>query len=107
MSKEMSVQINANVMWQATYDPEAGSWIGVCPDLNLNAVGDSYGQLLECAVDAMQLLFEDLLAEHELEAFRRRHGWALAEEVGAEQEQVRFDVPFSVERVTPQAMALA
>lgn len=64
-----------NVIWQGAYDPESQMWIGVCKALNLNALGETWSELQECANDAMATLFVDLFVTGELAAFLRENGW--------------------------------
>jgi len=51
------VHIQAEITWQMARDPSGTTWIGVCPALNLNARGDTWGDVLDRANDATQLLF--------------------------------------------------
>jgi len=91
------VQIRANVPWQAFRDEATGRWYAVCRPLNLNAVGDSWTDMLETAADAIDVLFRSLMREGELERFLRRNGWAPLQQLPTEG-RVQFDVPFTVEQ---------
>lgn len=93
------VQIEAkNLVWQAHQDPQTGTWVGVCKALNLNAAGDTWAELQECANEAMSLLFADLLEEGELADFLHRNGWRLKTPLPKPGVQPRFDVPFDWNR---------
>ena len=100
------VQIQAKIVWQLAQDPESKVWIGVCPDLNLNAEGDTFPDVLACAGDAMKLLFQDLFEENELDTYLQRRGWRRQGDPvpGA---KVRFDTPFDFTRVPIGAIATA
>ena len=99
------VYIDASVAWHVGHDPERGRWYGVCPDLNLNASGDTQFDMLECAGEAVQLLFEDLVEDDELDAFLEERGWTKANPKESstpkfvdpeESSTPKFDVPFEM-----------
>jgi len=97
--KPVLVQIEGNLLWEVVRDPHGGRFIGVCRALNLNAVGDTWAEFQECANEAIQVLFEDLFKEGELEEFLSRKGWRALTPLpprGAGAPQ--FDVPFSLQR---------
>lgn len=96
--KQQLVQIQGNnIQWQAAQEPTTGVWIGVCPQLNINATGDSWNELLEAMGEATALLFASLLESGELAAFLRAHGWQSARPLpNPEARRVRFDVPFNL-----------
>jgi len=88
------VQIEAkNLVWVGHRDPETGTWIAVCKALNLNAVGDTWAELQECANEAMALLFADLLENSELSDFLYRNGWRLRGPLPQPGVKPLFDVP--------------
>lgn len=95
-----TVQIEANLNWEMTQDAETRTWVGRCSALNLNASGDTYFELLEAAAEAMQLLFQDLFEDDELDRFLRRNGWVPSMSVSREpgKRTPRFDVPFTTQR---------
>jgi hypothetical protein len=64
-----------NVVWQGAYDADSGMWVGVCKAFNLNALGETWSELQECANDAMATLFVDLFVTGELAEFLRENGW--------------------------------
>jgi hypothetical protein len=99
LRRQILVQIDAQLAWQVAHNPIEGRYIGVCKPLNLNAVGDTWVEFTECANEAMQLLFEDLFEQGELEAFLRNHGWSPRTPLPAVgHARPRFDVPFSLEQ---------
>ena len=91
------VRIEANITWQAAHDEQSSMWIGACPALNLNALGETWIELQENASEALELLLQDLFLENELEAFLRQRGWHVTE-IPPPGSNPNFDVPFKVER---------
>lgn|SRR5574341_510639 len=89
------VQIDGQVQWLVARDPKDGHWFGVCPLLNMNAAGDTWTEFQECASEAMQVLFEALLENGELEAFLRAHGWSHTP-VPA-RGTPKFEIPYGIE----------
>jgi hypothetical protein len=98
--KPTVVQIQANLTWEGFYDPQSRMWTGVCRALNLNASGETWSDLQAEANEAMQLLFEELMENDELESFLERQGWTPSEPVGRHPglPTPRFDVPSAWER---------
>lgn len=96
-AKTQVVQIQANLVWEAARDANTGVWIGVCRALNLNAIGDTWAEMQECANEAMTLLFTDLFVEGELPAFLRQNGW---KESGLPKRgtEPQFDIPVDWQR---------
>ena len=92
------VRIEANITWQMAYDEQSSMWVGACPALNLNALGETWIELQENASEALGLLLQDLFIENELEAFLRTRGWRPITEIPPPGSNPSFDVPFKVER---------
>ena len=44
--RPVRVQIQAQVAWNFAYDAGAGVYVGVCPALNLHAIGDTWSELV-------------------------------------------------------------
>ena len=99
-AKGTLVHIEANVIWNAVHDRVSGYWMGACPPLNLNAIGDSWEELQEAANEAMQLLLMDLFREGELERFLRINGWRPLNALPTTNSVPRFDVPFVMQQRT-------
>lgn len=91
------VHINAKIRWAFSQDAASGQWIGVCPPLNLNALGDTYQEALSMANEATILLFEDLLEESELDGYLERQGWTKVVRGEPTTRPVAFDIPFGVD----------
>ncbi len=90
----VTAQIEAkNIIWEGYYDPKSNMWVAVCKALNLNALGDTWSELQECANDAMATLFLDLFVTGELAAFLHANGWRPRGEIPTAGQNVRFDVP--------------
>lgn len=88
------VRIQARVPWITHFNATSGEWLAACPPLNLNAAGETYGEMQAVAYEAMTLLFEDLLESGELAAFLARHNWR-STAVPRPGNHARFDVPTS------------
>lgn len=86
------VRIDAKIAWLVAYDPATGTYVGICPPLNLNASGETFSELQQSANEAMELLLQDLFEDGELAEFLSRHGWR-ASEMPAYGTVPRFDVP--------------
>ena len=91
------VRIDATVPWEAAWDPDTGTYIGVCRPLNLNAIGDTWQEFQECANDAIALLLTSLLQHDELAVFLRQNGWTLRTPLPPPGVVVRWDVPSAVQ----------
>lgn len=94
--KPVLIEIKARVLWQVAQDPRDGHWFGVCPDLNVTAAGDNWAEFAECAQEAMAILFKDLYAHGQMDAFLQKHGWSTTLPVPAHG-PARFTVPFAIE----------
>ena len=98
-AKTVIVRIDANITWEVMHDPQSRQWIGVCKALNLNAIGETWGEFVECANEAMQLLFIDLFVDGELSKFLRLNNWRPSTRLPARSARPpRFDIPFDWER---------
>ena len=97
------VQIRANLNWQYSRARGGnGAYIAICEPLKLTLQADTFSDLLEDINFSMDALLKDLLAEHELDAFLREHGWAAINQIPARSQNVRFDVPFDLVRANGQ-----
>ena len=93
--RQFIVQIEGNIQWQTAREPTTGVWIGVSPQLNLNASGDTWGELTEAMNEATAMLLTDLLESGQLGTFLREHGWQ-SSPLPAPGKRVKFDVPLSL-----------
>lgn len=96
--KPVLVQIEANIAWLVVRDPGDGHWFGVCPALNLNAIGRTWSEFQQCANETIALLFQDLFKSDELEQFLRSNGWRAETPIPPRGTPARFEVPFTIER---------
>ncbi len=103
-AQTVRVRIEANVEWRVAQDPDSGEWIGVCPALNLNAAGDTFAELHQCAGEAMHLLFLDLFKEGELEAFLREHGWTPDIRLPKQGSNPSFDTSYNTRLTRPREL---
>jgi hypothetical protein len=98
MGQQVTVTIQGNIQWAVTKDPESGAWVGVCPLLNLNAVGDDWLDLQRYINEAMALLFIDLFETGELGAYLVAHGWTADQPLPEPGSRPRFEVPYDLMR---------
>lgn len=94
--KPQIVRIKAELVWHVVRDAESGEFVGVCPPLNLNAIGETFHEFLECASEVIGLLFADLFEDGELEAFLRQNGWSLIDKLPTGGRTPSFDVPYEL-----------
>lgn len=92
------VEIKASLSWEVARDPETQTWIGICRDLNLNAIGDTWAEFQAGANDAIALLLTQLLRHGQLEKFLRDHGWTPAVPLPARDARVHWDVPYQIKQ---------
>lgn len=104
--REMVVKIEGKVQWQVMYDHRAKVYIGVCPMLNLNAIGDTWIEFTQVANDAMGGLFLDLVRTNEFDAFMRERGWRSGP-LPPSGVTPRFDLPFEPQVVPELSAAYA
>jgi hypothetical protein len=103
--KQVPVRIEAQVTWHYKYDAEARVYMGICPALNLNAIGDTWIDFQDCVNDAMGALFRDLFRDGEFEQFMRSKGWQSGPlPVGA---TPRFDIPYDTRQTQELSANLA
>lgn len=95
--KPVLIQIEARVGWLVAKDRRDGHYFGVCPALNLNAIGNNWTEFQECANEAISLLFESLFKAGELEAFLRTQGWHTAAPLPPPGTRAQFEIPFTIE----------
>lgn len=90
------VRIDAMVGWVVVHHHTSGTYVGVCKSLNLNAAGDTMEEFLDCANEAIELLFADLYETQELDAFLQEQGWT---RTGLpDQGQIpHFDIPLEIQ----------
>jgi predicted RNase H-like HicB family nuclease len=93
---ETVVQIQANIQWQVMQTP-ANHYVGVCEPMNLSMEASSLDELQSLINETLQLMFEDLLHDNELDAYLREHGWQAKNiPVGQFPADVKFEVPWEM-----------
>jgi hypothetical protein len=97
-AREQLVRVEGNVTWQVAYDVAAKVYVGVCPQLNLNAIGDTWIEFQQIASESMAALFLDLVHAGEFETFVSKHGWH-AQPLPQPGITPRFDIPFETRKV--------
>jgi predicted RNase H-like HicB family nuclease len=96
--KTVTVHVQAKLVWEVHIHPQTRQYMGICRMLNLNAVGDSWGDFQQAANEAMQLLLEDLFEEGDLQRFLHRNGWRLATPLPNRGDaRPCFDVPYETD----------
>lgn len=97
------------IEWYSKFDDEGNQWLAVCPSLNLNAWGDTYEEMVECAHEATGLLWEDLLDEGDFDEFLRERGWTTVSGYssdGVRASDARVDTPYTMSPTDKSLMEL-
>lgn len=106
--KPTLVRIDGSARWLLARDPDSGELVATCPALNLTAVGETMGELVEGIEQSICLLLESLVEHGELEAFLLRNGWTLLNGAAPTgHRKVRFDLPFEIQKVGSQELVHA
>ena len=92
--KAVTIKVEANLTWRVARDAQSGMFVGVCHELNLNALGETWLEFQEVANDAVTTLFLDLFEDNELDGFLSENGWR-AEQLPPGRAP-EFDVPFNI-----------
>lgn len=97
MRKATRIHIEAEIPWRITRSPR-GFWVGVCDALNLTVQSETWKHLMEDIGTSIDMVFDDLVENDNLEQFLERKGWSIsmAEEgtAPAASQESRFDIPF-------------
>jgi hypothetical protein len=95
------IQIQAQIEWNYLHDADSGCWVGVCPTLKLTVEAETQTDLHHSMSEAMDLLFNELLATGDLDRFLQEHGWSAQTEIPeTRDEELCFDVPLNTRRVS-------
>ncbi len=86
------VKIEARIAWQII--ETEGSYIAVCDQLGLTVSGDTHNELGENIGEVLQMLFEDLVADQQLDQFLKERGWERTP--GVDVEGAKFDIPWEL-----------
>lgn len=97
--KKAVIEIKGNVAWKY-FQSESSKWIGICDSLSLTLQADSYSELVAEIGEAMEMMFNDLLATDELENFLRVRGWQMSPTLKGipKNTPVTFDMPITISR---------
>lgn len=91
------VKLDAKIQWFARPSTTSGRWIGVCEPMNLIMEANGLDELRSLIEESMQLLFADLLEDHELDKYLRDRGWVAHNLGGVVQaSDVQFEVPWEL-----------
>lgn len=95
---QISVKVDAKIVWQVALDRDTKHWIGECEPLDIVLEASSQSKLRTLIAHSMNVLFRFLLAEDRLEHFLNSKGWkmhGLSSKLD-NPEHVKFDVPFEL-----------
>lgn len=95
MKRIIKIEVDGQVQWRVTKTP-AGNWVGVCDPFALTMEGDSLDDLYSSIDETIQLLFEDLFEDGELEEFLKARGWTARPMVPGADGDLKFAVPFEL-----------
>jgi hypothetical protein len=102
MPAGLAIQFKTQILWQYFQDPKTRLWIGVCDVLKLTVEAESWATLHESIIEAMTMLFKELLSTGDLPNFLAENGWqTLAPLPPATSRDVSFDVPLKTQRISP------
>ena len=87
-----------NLQWHVRPRATGGGYVASCGLLGQAVEGDTHGEVVGMIQAVMTELFRDLLADGELAAFLREHGWRAISPIPQSSDDVHFDVPYDVIR---------
>lgn len=87
--------MDGQVQWRVT-KTQTGQWVAVCDPFGLCMEGESLDDLHANINETIQLLFEDLFEDGELEKFLTDRGWTAQPIVPESDGRVGFEVPFEL-----------
>jgi len=94
----ITVEINAKLTWAVFQDRKSKYWIAVCDDLKISLQDKTLPALVETIEDSIQGLFLDLVRTREFDVFLRKHGWNTESPLPKRTTQLRFDVPYTLNK---------
>jgi predicted RNase H-like HicB family nuclease len=89
-----------SLSWGATHT--SGGWDAWCEALGLNAWGDTYAELNEVIIEAIDLWIRSHIDHGTLDEEMGKIGWTMLDEIPAdlhERSQIIFDVPYQIVRL--------
>lgn len=95
MKTVIRIEVDGQVQWQVT-KTATDRWVAVCDPFALTMEGDSLDDLYANINESIQMLFEDLFEDGELEKFLKSHGWSAQPVVPEADGNIAFDVPFEL-----------
>jgi hypothetical protein len=92
----INIEVKHRLQWLATQTP-SGNWIGICEPMNLSMEAKSLDELWNIIPETINLLFQDLLGDNELDSFLKERGWRAAS-IPAKPalKDVEFNVPWEL-----------
>lgn len=95
------IRIQGEIPWSASRDPATDIWVAVCEPLKLTVQGETWAVLMQSISDTLDIVFHDLFRTGDFEQFLRTHGCKLLNDAPVKASRLRFDVPFTVKRRSP------
>ena len=99
------INVQAKVQWNYCLDPKSKQWIAACDMLGLVVSEERFEALGTAMNNALDTLFRELMAEGELDAFLKKHGWKKQGEPPKKNGRVHFDIPFNTRQVRPSELS--
>lgn len=90
------IQINANLVWEASQGVESNHWIGNCPALGIATEAETLDELHSLIPEAIHLLMIDLLEDDELDQFLEDRGWTADRQETMGTGEPEFRVPWNL-----------
>jgi hypothetical protein len=92
------VKIEGKAVWKC-FRAKGGNWVAICDPLGLTIQSETWADLIEDIVHALNAMFRDLLKSQELERFLRDLGWRPVGRIPSKPTNVFFDFPFDLRQV--------
>jgi len=99
------INVQANVQWNYCLDAKSKNWVAVCDVLGLVVSEERFENLSVAMNNALDVLFRELMAEGELDAFLKKHGWKKEGEPPKKSGRVHFEIPFNTRQVKPSELS--
>lgn len=95
MRTVIRIEVDGQVQWRVT-KTDTDRWLAVCDPFGLCMEANSLDDLHANINETIQLLFEDLFEDGELEEFLTARGWTAKPIVPETDRDVAFEVPFEL-----------
>lgn len=92
----VTIEVKASLQWVFYRDERSRRWIAICDPLKVTVEADTHAELRENIEEGLNLLFQNLLRERELDRFLMLRGWSMSSQVPEGAGEVHFDVPIEL-----------